>query len=35
MAGKIALGILITIGVVIALGLIVTLLAGGFCFDHC
>lgn len=35
MAGKIALGILITIGVVVALGLIATLLAGGYCFDHC
>lgn len=35
MAGKIALGILIAIGVAIALGLVVTLLAGGYCFDHC
>lgn len=35
MAGKIALGILITIGVAVALGLIVTFFAGGYCFDHC
>lgn len=35
MAGKIALGILIAIGVVVALGFAVTLLAGGYCFDHC
>lgn len=35
MAGKIALGILIVIGVVVAIVIVASFLAGGYCFDHC